>query len=307
MNAQKWFDFVKMTVLAVMVFFTSFSLGQNNPVLLNVSQTVNGWRSGFFWGTPDTSEIRNFWDENEHQTFQQQGMTYLREGTINLYKIQMSWSKDFWIQYPKVPDSLRWDMNALLIFANVDSVKIGIAFQDSNYYVSSGHTNRLLYGWNEMNWNLNEWIRNYIENFGRVYLIVLVYTSSITYTGCSFQVRNLRGIFGSDSVVVYDTHTKPVHVRDIEIEPEGFALYQNYPNPFNPSTKIRFSVPEREFVNLTIFDFSGQRVATLVQEEREAGAHEVSFDASGFPSGIYFYRITIGDRTIITKKMNLIK
>jgi hypothetical protein len=88
--------------------------------------------------------------------------------------------------------------------------------------------------------------------------------------------------------------------------PKVFALRQNYPNPFNPVTNIEFDLPKAEFVNLVVFNTLGQEVKTLVNETKPAGSYRVDFDASGLPSGAYFYRITAGD-FVQTNKMMLVK
>ncbi|MFN0157188.1 MAG: T9SS type A sorting domain-containing protein [Bacteroidota bacterium] len=73
--------------------------------------------------------------------------------------------------------------------------------------------------------------------------------------------------------------------------PESFRLDQNFPNPFNPSTEIRFSVPQREHVMLTVYNMLGQKVATLVDEVASPGNYSVNFSPSGIASGVYVYRL----------------
>ena len=76
--------------------------------------------------------------------------------------------------------------------------------------------------------------------------------------------------------------------------PSIFVLDQNYPNPFNPSTKIKFSIPNSEFVNLSIYNLVGEKVADLVNESLTAGEYEKEFNAVGLPSGIYIAKISAG-------------
>lgn len=85
-----------------------------------------------------------------------------------------------------------------------------------------------------------------------------------------------------------------------------FALFQNYPNPFNPITTIRFMLHISGFTSLKVFDVIGREVATLVNGEISAGEHSVQWNASGMPSGVYFYRLQAGNYSA-TKKLMLIK
>jgi len=88
--------------------------------------------------------------------------------------------------------------------------------------------------------------------------------------------------------------------------PSAFSLEQNYPNPFNPVTTIRFSLARTVDVNLAVYDVLGRRVTLLVNERKNAGVHEVNFDASRLSSGVYFYRLQAGDFTQ-SKKLVVLK
>jgi hypothetical protein len=89
-------------------------------------------------------------------------------------------------------------------------------------------------------------------------------------------------------------------------QPHEFVLHQNYPNPFNPSTTIRYELPKSANVRLSVYDMLGREVSVLVNERRDAGVHEVKFDAAGLSSGVYFYRMQAGDFTH-TKRLLLLK
>lgn len=86
----------------------------------------------------------------------------------------------------------------------------------------------------------------------------------------------------------------------------SYSLSQNYPNPFNPSTIIRYEIPHSAFVKIIVYDVLGKEVATLLNEEKIAGAYEINFNVQNLASGIYFYTIYAGDFTS-TKKMVLMK
>lgn len=88
--------------------------------------------------------------------------------------------------------------------------------------------------------------------------------------------------------------------------PEKFILYQNYPNPFNPVTTIRFELPEGGLTELKVFDITGNEIAELIKEIKNAGTYSVSYDASKLSSGVYFYTLKINNRTF-TNRMILIK
>lgn len=96
--------------------------------------------------------------------------------------------------------------------------------------------------------------------------------------------------------------------------PGKFKLEQNYPNPFNPTTTIEYTMPEVEdeylrplqSVKLIVYDILGREVQTLVNEQHSPGNYKITFDAGVLPSGIYFYKLSLGDYNE-TKKMILLR
>ncbi len=147
----------------------------------------------------------------------------------------------------------------------------------------------------------------YALNFGRVYEVAGAHQAWTTWylRGCL-----INGVLYGDTSVL-------LGIQNISSEvPESFSLYQNYPNPFNPNTKIKFSIPadgkrdprlrgEAE-VKLIIYDALGRAVATLVNERLQPGTYEADWDASNYPSGVYFYKLETSSFEE-TKKMVLIK
>lgn len=88
--------------------------------------------------------------------------------------------------------------------------------------------------------------------------------------------------------------------------PGSIYLHQNYPNPFNSRTNISFDLPESADVELDIFNILGQRVSRVVNSWKQAGTHQIGFDASNLASGVYIYRLRAGNE-IISRKMSLLE
>lgn len=88
--------------------------------------------------------------------------------------------------------------------------------------------------------------------------------------------------------------------------PGTFALAQNYPNPFNPSTQVAYALPRSTFVRLAVYDAVGRQVAVLVEGMQPAGAHEITWDATAFPSGLYLLRLETAEGPI-TRRATLVK
>lgn len=114
--------------------------------------------------------------------------------------------------------------------------------------------------------------------------------------------------FRDDPLYYYSLNGVMVNNRQEfgEEQPTDFTLNQNYPNPFNPTTIISYQLPESSLVQLNVFDLTGRKVATLVNEQKAAGSYSVNFNAGTLSSGVYFYTIKAGDFTQ-TRKMLLVK
>ena len=130
----------------------------------------------------------------------------------------------------------------------------------------------------------------------------------VTATPGTFYYR-LKQIDLSGKINYYDgilpaqTGTTGVEERAL---PTAYGLDQNYPNPFNPATTISFALPAAGRVSLDVYNLIGQRVATLVDGQREAGYYSVSFDAATLPSGVYVYKLSAGQASFV-KRMILLK
>jgi gluconolactonase len=118
-------------------------------------------------------------------------------------------------------------------------------------------------------------------------------------SNCNWGDADRRTLYITSGTSVYRIRLAPTSgVGETgENIPNRFDLYQNYPNPFNPETTIRYTLPGRSHVTLSVFNALGQQASTLVNGNQEAGAYSVRFDGSGMASGVYFYTLRADDRT----------
>jgi len=128
----------------------------------------------------------------------------------------------------------------------------------------------------------------------------------VTYRGGGLQ-RSMVAFPGLGPQNVYfNSENLPTGISGNGTTPTSFKLSQNYPNPFNPATTINFSIPKSELVKIKVYDILGKEVATIVNEQMNAGSYNLTFDASKLTSGVYIYKITAGSFSDI-KKMMLVK
>jgi hypothetical protein len=118
--------------------------------------------------------------------------------------------------------------------------------------------------------------------------------------------ENWKASVGHGSPGRKNSTTTSIDEKVSRIIPDTYALMQNYPNPFNPVTTIRFSINKDENVKLIVYDVLGNEVATIVNERLIANTYDVTWDASSYSSGVYFYRIIAGN-DVSVKKMMMVK
>ena len=148
----------------------------------------------------------------------------------------------------------------------------------------------------------------------------MIYVSGEVPDTAIIQFQLIGPVTGDDyhvgSVMFIDdiSFSGVVGVSESESAPTKFHLAQNYPNPFNPVTTIKYGLPRESFVSLKVYNVLGQQVATLVNQWQAAGYKSVEFDAGSLVSGVYFYRLVIGDASsgsaqsfVETKRLILVK
>lgn len=159
-------------------------------------------------------------------------------------------------------------------------------------------------GWRPVTWDLSTgqtgtWLGNGIlEGQLRIDSFQLTHTSGAPAFGTLYldDLRLLKSTTGSS-----------VAVEDGNEQPSSYQLLPNYPNPFNPTTTLRFALPVQDAVTLEIFSVTGAKVATLLQDRTyAAGTHEIVWDATGVPSGVYLARFYAGGH-IQSSKLTLLK
>ncbi len=127
-------------------------------------------------------------------------------------------------------------------------------------------------------------------------------------------IQGFTDTYAGPRSIVWSFTTELINSTEDEVNlPTEFKLFPNYPNPFNPATKIKFTIPvgDSNFeslanVTLKIYDVLGHEITTLVNERKSPGIYEITFHASNLPSGVYFYELTFGNKSL-TNKMILLE
>jgi len=181
--------------------------------------------------------------------------------------------------------------------------------------------------------NGTSWIQTSLNNLD-IYSLYVVgnYIFAGVYDGiylstnnCQTWISNNQGFYFNSTIFSFGTNNnylfagvggrgiwrRPIseimkYINTNAVSFYGYSLEQNYPNPFNPMTAIRFQVIGYSDVSIKVYDVQGREVKTLVNETLQAGSYQTDWDASAYPSGVYFYRMVTNDFSE-TKRMMLIK
>ncbi len=173
----------------------------------------------------------------------------------------------------------------------------GFAFFTFMNFLWHTRSNSYIYASNE---GSPSWYVQYTAPAGNYTHLTVIRPEFMFYpSGYLFAIRNNGGI----SRFFY--FAEGVTIISSEI-PETYKLVQNYPNPFNPVTNIGFRIVDFSFTRLAVYDALGKEVTILVNKQLRPGTYEVNWDASAYPSGVYFYKLSANGFTE-TKKMVLIK
>jgi len=168
-------------------------------------------------------------------------------------------------------------------------------------FVTAGANNaNSIAKWNGSGWSA---LGNGITNFsGQGIVLSLTNYNGYLFAGGEFTSPDYSWIASNLCETVIPIGIEPGNITI----PKTYYLSQNYPNPFNPSTRISISLPEKSFVTLRVYDMLGREIAVLLNNEIYPGDHSINWDASAYPSGVYFYKIEAGT-FVESKKMVLIK
>ena len=218
---------------------------------------------------------------------------------------------------PLIPSYMVYLYKDMLVYGIPDSIYLDVK--------SDGRRHKLSYSFSDANSGtfrasakkfLNNSAAFDVVNTPLTGLTLLTGTYDLTYPLTLKRIEiqlagdNVQGQSTSGTIYIDNLRLKyPGTATDVEqtpLVPAQYRLQQNYPNPFNPATTIQYDVPSRTRVALVVFNMLGQKVAELVNGEKDAGHYVARFDASRLGSGVYLYRLQAGS-FVQTRKLVVLK
>ncbi|MGA2623721.1 MAG: YCF48-related protein [Bacteroidota bacterium] len=248
---------------------------------------INSTRAGYYWNTLTAHSNFDFYSVATLED------TVWIAGTHGIVIVSTDEGNTWLIESTHVSVTLR------SIFVAAPGLSPIPMFPPGDAY-AVGDSGTILHSTN----NGRTWVRQPSGTTNTLYEVI--FTDSLTGT-----------IVGANGTIL---HTNTGGVVSVRIPngksqlPKHYALFQNYPNPFNPSSTISYSLPQKSFVTLKLYDILGREMRTLVNAEQEPGNYSRIVDANDLPSGVYFYRLQVGNPSASsghgftdTKKMVLLK
>jgi hypothetical protein len=188
-------------------------------------------------------------------------------------------------------DSTAHHLSSMTIDSLGNIYETGYTIGVGDYYSVKYNTNGVKVWSSQYNGTGSSYDRSYdikVDNLGSIYV-----------TGYSVGVGTGADYVTIKYSIITNSNNNTSRISD-------FILSQNYPNPFNPSTVISYRLAVSSFAKLKAYDILGNEITTLVNEKQNAGSYSVEFDASNYPSGIYYYKLEAGDFSEV-RKMILLK
>lgn len=222
-----------------------------------------------------------------------QGLSYVFSPTPNVYPSDTTYTNGY-ISQVTVNDTAGASGTFKLILQNNSTSN-----KSFQYYVSSSK------GWVTTMSGATQTLAPF--QFDSLMVNYAIPSTADTLTDTITQVLYVPGVF-RDTVYSYihSSFGQSIGIRKNQTYIDDYRLYQNYPNPFNPTTNIRFDLLKTSHVKLIVYDILGREVALLVNEKLSYGSYTADWFVSGYPSGVYFYKL-ITDEHVDVKKMVLLK
>ncbi|MDA3860977.1 MAG: T9SS type A sorting domain-containing protein [Melioribacteraceae bacterium] len=236
---------------------------------------------------------------------------------LNTWNVNDEWQNEFETTYTYDSSKNRIEEESKMWYESdwQNDMKTSITFDSNNYMVMN-----LTSFWNGSDWDdYNRFSYNYSEGGNSFHGLSEEWDGGLEswvaiegefhffdtkgwYT--DFGTHGQPYLFDGTEIDAYFATVTDVETNDLKLS--NFSMSQNYPNPFNPSTTINFSIPQQANVKLSVYSSIGEEVVKLLNENISGGVHHITFDATNLSSGIYFYKISVGNFTDV-KKMLLLK
>jgi len=248
--------------------------------------------------------------------------TYVYDGNNNrLEELKQNWSGSNWVNHWRYTYTYDGNNNMIgELKQDWGGSTWDIDWRNTYTYIGNNMIEELRQNWFNSNW-VNHWRETYTYDGSNNMIEDLyqewrdsnhwrdVHKYTFAYDVNNNLLEELHEYWDGANWIICNRSIYSYIPTGVEQLTDGIRMYSlsnNYPNPFNPATTIKYQIPEISFVVLKVYDVLGNEITTLVNEEKSIGSYKVEFDATGLPSGTYFYRIQAGN-FVETKKMVLMK